>query len=152
MINWKDWKTYIFLLIPIITGYIASIPCKIEKESGITVPARPPSWIFGTIWPFLYLSLGTVWIILRNKDSYIIDILMCLTIVGLISWIIVYGCSKNKKNALYIILLVLVTALLLFGYSWTHNKYTGMLITPFLAWILFATMLNFTEVNNKPQI
>ena len=135
-----------------ITGYIASMICTVGKDAGTTVPARPPSWVFGAIWPFLYLSLGIAWVILRKQDSYIIDILMYITILSLVAWIIVYGCGKNKKNALYIILLVLVVALLLFGYSWSQNKYAGMLITPFLAWILFATMLNFTEVNNKAQI
>ena len=150
MINWKDWKTYIFLLIPMITGYMASMACTIRKDAGTLVPARPPSWVFGAIWPFLYIFIGIAWLILRDQDSYIIDILMSLTIIGLVSWILVYGCGKNKKNALYVILLVLVAALLLFGYSWSQNKYAGMLITPFLGWILFATMLNFTEVNNKP--
>ena len=31
---------------------------------------------------------------------------MSLTVLGLVAWILVYGCGKNKKNALYIILLV----------------------------------------------
>lgn len=132
-----------------ITGYLASMACTVGKDAGTTVPARPPSWVFGTVWPFLYIFIGIAWVILRDKDSYIIDILMSLTVIGLVAWILVYGCGKNKKNALYIILLVLVAALLLFGYSWSQNKYAGMLITPFLGWILFATMLNFTEVNNK---
>lgn len=149
MINWKDWKTYIFLLIPMITGYLASMACTVGKEAGTVVPARPPSWVFRAVWPFLYIFIGIAWVILREQDSYIIDILMSMTVLGLVSWILAYGCGKNKKNALYIILLVLVTSLLLFGYSWSENKYAGMLISPFLGWILFATMLNFTEVNNK---
>lgn len=130
-----------------ITGYLASMVCTIGKDAGATVPARPPSWVFGIVWPFLYIFIGIAWVILRDQDSYIIDILMSLTVIGLVAWILIYGCSKNKKNALYIILLILVAALLLFGYSWSQNKYAGMLITPFLGWILFATMLNFTEVN-----
>lgn len=149
MIDWKDWKTYLFLLIPMLTGYITNVSCNVGKNAGSNVPARPSPWVFGAVWPILYLFLGIVWVLLRKNDSYIIDILMILNIVGLVSWITVYGCKKNKKNALYIILIVLLIALLIFGYAWTQNRIAGMLITPFIAWILFATMLNYTEVNQE---
>ena len=98
MINWKDWKTYICLLIPIITGYLASMVCEIGKDAGTTVPSRPPAWVFATVWPLLYLCLGLAWVIIRNQNSYIIDILMSLTVLGLVSWILMYGCGKNKKK------------------------------------------------------
>ena len=115
MVNWKDWKTYLFLLIPMVTGYITSFSCTIGKDAGSKVPARPPSWVFGTVWPILYLFLGLSWVLLRQTNYHIIDILMTLNIVGLIAWIFVYGCKKNKKNALYIILIVLLIALQIFG-------------------------------------
>jgi len=149
MVNWKDWKTYLFLLIPMVTGYITSFSCTIGKDAGSKVPARPPSWVFGTVWPILYLFLGLSWVLLRQTNYHIIDILMTLNIVGLIAWIFVYGCKKNKKNALYIILIVLLIALQIFGYAWTQNRMAAMMVTPFLAWILFATMLNYTEVNQE---
>lgn len=149
MIDWKDWKTYLFLLIPVLTGYITSFSCTVGKDAGAKVPARPSPWVFGAVWPILYLFLGIVWVLLRKTDSHIIDILMILNVVGLVSWITVYGCKKDKKNALYIILLVLLVAFLIFGYAWTQNRTAGMLITPFVSWILFATMLNYTEVNQE---
>lgn len=149
MINWKDWKTYLFFLIPMVTGYITSFYCTIGKDAGSKVPARPPSWVFGTVWPILYLFLGLSWVLLRQTNSHIIDILMTLNIVGLIAWISIYGCKKDKKNALYIILIVLLIALQIFGYAWTQNIMAAMIVTPFLAWILFATMLNYTEVNQE---
>ena len=149
MIDWKDYKIYLFLIIPMLTGYITNFFCNIGKDAGSKVSARPPPWVFGVVWPILYLFLGIVWVLLRKNDSYIIDTLMILNIFGLVSWIIVYGCKNNKKNALYVILLVLLIALLIFGYAWTKNRIAGMLITPFVAWILFATMLNYTEVNQE---
>ena len=146
MINWEDWKTYLFILLPSITGYLASFFCYIGKDAGSKIPSRPPSWIFGVVWPILYIFLGLTWVILR-KNSYIIDILMIINIFGLILWIIVYGCQKNKKLGLYVLLFILVIAFMIFGYAWSQNKIAAMLTTPFLVWIIFATMLNYTEVN-----
>lgn len=152
MVNWKEWKTYLFLSIPMFTGYITSFACKIEKDAGSKIRARPPPWIFGSVWPILYLFLGLSWVLLRGDNSHIIDILMTLNITGLNIWIAMYGCKKDKKNALYIILIVLLFALQIFGYAWTHNIMAAMLVTPFLVWILFATMLNYTEVNQEGEI
>lgn len=147
MIDWKDWKTYLFLLLPAVTGYIASFNCKIGKDAGSKIPARPPSWVFGVVWPLLYAFLGLVWVILRKNNSHTIDMLMIINIIGLIGWILVYGCQKNKRGALYILLAIFLSSLMLFGYAWTQNKVAGMLITPFVTWITFALMLNYTEVN-----
>lgn len=147
MIDWKDWKTYFFLLLPAVTGYITSFACHVGKDAGSKITARPPSWVFGVVWPILYIFLGLVWVILRKTDPLIIDILMSITIIGLVSWIVIYGCMKKKRMALYVLLGILISGLMIFGYAWNKNKTAGMLITPFLAWIVFATMLNYTEVN-----
>ena len=48
----------IIFLIPLITGYFMSAICPMKKgEAGSNVPARPPGWVFGVVWPILYLLL-----------------------------------------------------------------------------------------------
>lgn len=149
---WREPKTYIFLLLPILTGYVTSALCPIGKTAGSKINSRPPSWLFGVIWPILYIFLGLIWIILRNKNktnNYFIDILMLVNILCLVSWIIFYGCKKDKKGGLYVLLITFCVSLTIFGYSWSVDKSAGILITPYLTWITFAMMLNFTEVNNN---
>ena len=137
-----------FILLPSITGYIASFTCSVGKDAGSKITARPPPWVFAVVWPILYLLLGIVWLLLRhNNNKQTIDILMIINLLLLVCWIVVYGCMNNKRNALYILLAVLSVGLMIFGYSWSHNKIAGILVTPFIAWIIFATMLNYTEVN-----
>ena len=148
--TWKNPQTYIYLLLPILTGYLASALCPIGKSSGSKIKSRPPSWVFGIIWPLLYIFLGLTWIILRSKDTqnYFVDILMILNIVCLVSWIILYGCKKDKKGALYVLLFTFCVSLVIFGYSWSIDRTAGLLMSPYLAWITFAMILNFTDVNN----
>ena len=148
MINWKDFKTYLFLLVPILFGYLSSFMCTIGKNSGIKVVTRPPSWVFWVVWSILYIILGFVWVILRNDSSSItiIDVMMVINTILLVLWVFVYGCLRNKKNALYIIFIILLMAFQIFGYSWKQNKISGILITPYLVWIIFASMLSYSEV------
>ena len=156
MLDFKNWKLYLFLF-PIISGYLTSKFCPVGKDAGIQIASRPPSGVFAIVWPILYLCLGYYWVMMRNGDTLfmkgklgpitITDVLMLLTIFGLVSWIILYGCKKNKKNSLYMLLLILVLAFMLFGYGWSKRMCCGMIVTPFLSWIIFATMLNYSEVN-----
>jgi len=147
MINWSDYKTYLFLLLPLFSGYMTSFICRIGKDSGKHIPSRPPSWVYGVVWPILYAFLGLSWIILRSNSTYVIDGLMAFNIILMIMWIILYGCGKNKKGALYVLLVLLISSLMLFGYAWSQDKVSGLLVTPYVAWIIFALMLNYTEVN-----
>ena len=134
-------------LIPITIGYLMSAICPMKGKAGSNVPSRPPGWVFGVVWPILYILMGLAWIRLRKqKDKITVDILFCLLTVVLNSWIVVYSCANRKKDALYILLISLTISLAIWGYSVGTTEL--FYFTPLVVWLLFATMLNFTEVNN----
>ena len=130
--------------IPIISGFVSGSICKMGDDAGKDINARPPGYMFGIIWTLLYLLLGGAWLYSRSKnnENYSSDILYLLLILSLCLWIIVYSCKKDKKKALYILpISMLITICILIH---TPNFY----IAPLLIWLLFALLLNFTEVNN----
>ena len=43
---------------PMASGYAGVAACPIEEGTGAAHPWRPPAWVFRTVWPPLYLSLG----------------------------------------------------------------------------------------------
>jgi benzodiazapine receptor len=134
-------------IIPIATGYIMSAACPMKKgEAGSSVSARPPGWVFGVVWPVLYLLMGLAWVQLRRqKSKNMVDALFAVLTVSLNSWIVVYSCQKKKKSALYVLLLSFAIAMATWGYSVGTDQM--FYLTPLIVWLLFATMLNFTEVN-----
>ena len=134
-------------LTPLTIGYLMSAICPMKGRAGSNVPSRPPGWVFGVVWPILYILMGLVWVRLRKqKDKITVDILFCLLTVVLNSWIVVYSCANRKKDALYILLISLTISLAIWGYSVGTTEL--FYFTPLVVWLLFATMLNFTEVNN----
>ena len=143
----------IFLsLIPIISGYIAAYLCPIRKNynTNIKLNLEPPKYVFKIIWPILYILIGICWSWI-NKTSYglenfISNLLFGILNLSLILWIFVYGCQKNTKLSLYIIIFILGMSISTTIFVSKHNKYASLLLSPFICWIFLASLLNYSIV------
>jgi benzodiazapine receptor len=136
---------YALFLIPFVVGYSTSALCTVGKKAGKTVDFRPPSWVFGVVWPILFGMLGVSWILAYRKDPS----LLTLALYGLTSfflglWTVVYGCLGNKKAASWVLVLSIASVIsnLVIG-----TQSSRLLLCPLLAWIVFATLMNTTEVS-----
>ena len=131
----------IYLLAPAILGYSAATICNIGNNAGKDIPFRPPSWVFGIVWPILYLLLGYSWVI--TKSPYTIPVYTLLSVL-LAMWIVVYGCKKNKKESLYILIASVATSIAAFGISPPKAK---LMLSPLITWLGFATLLNSHDID-----
>ena len=132
---------------PMFISYLVSIKCKMDKNSGSSVKFRPPGYIFGIVWPILFTLIGLSWVNSASKlKSRLSDILYLSLSLLLASWIIVYSCMKDKKKAVYILFLTLLAITFLMLYVPQNSK---LLLAPLGIWVLYATFLNTTEVQNS---
>lgn len=138
---------------PLVIGIIMAAVCPMDsKSSGITqgghvIPARPPGYAFGIVWFSLYILLGASWAMTGQSDHHILGDVVFSTNVALMAlWIIIYSCLGNKKGALYVMLAIVMAGFALF--SCTTGVATA-LVAPYVGWIVFALMLNYTEVNES---
>ena len=134
------------LLFAMILGFgINMIPrCKMTPKAGQTVKFRPPSYIFGIIWPILYILFGLSWIFAKQKmKTRQVDILFALQAVLLTSWIVVYSCLSNKKGGIYVLLLNILVLMIIIMLVPLKSQ---LMLVPLLVWILFALLLNIFEV------
>jgi tryptophan-rich sensory protein len=119
-------------------------------------PLSPPDWIFGVVWPFLYIlifiSYGFVF-----SAAFKGDIAWVLTIPFIINLLanglFTYFQFKLKNNLLASldIVVVLVTIILTMMLIWPHAHWVAYLQIPYLVWVTFATYLQFgvTILNRK---
>ena len=128
----------IYLLLPLITGYSVSAFCSPGKKSGANIKFRPPAWLFGIVWPILYILIGLAWVNSKEQILYFSALIFLLCL-----WSVVYSCQNNKKGGIYIIFLSLLC--LLFLYT-NVNKLSKNLLSPLIVWLLFAGLLNIFEV------
>ena len=136
---------YLPIILPIALGYISSLACGMSKSSGQNVKFRPPSIAFAIVWPILYIMLGVSWYISLQHESYkiLINALYSLLVLLLSAWIIAYSCKNNKKVAVYILLISIMASLMTFSVGNTTSK---LLLSPLIGWLIFATLMNTTEV------
>jgi benzodiazapine receptor len=141
----------IIFSLPTIASLVTSKFCPMGKEAGVKINARPPPYVFAVVWTILYILMGLSWVTSRNckcKDNNIIDTLYVTLIVLLNFWVVKYGCNKDKKGALYILPFTILVTLILIVYS--LNTISSYLLLPLLVWLIFAMLLNYTEVNEMP--
>ena len=127
-------------------GYLVSLKCKMNNRSGSSVRFRPPSYIFGIVWPILYLLIGYSWVestdtIAENK----IDILYISLSLLLGLWIIVYACLENKVGSLFLMFIIFLNLLFLMILVPEKSK---LLLAPLCVWLLYATFLLTTDIQN----
>jgi len=109
---------------------------------------NPPSWIFAPVWTFLYICMAVAaWLVWRRKGLVAAANPIALWIVqlGLNSvWTWFFFGMHNPGLAFADIValwLAIVATLVLF---WRVSPAAGWLFVPYLAWVSFAAVLNFT--------
>lgn len=111
-----------------------------------TAPWSPPSYVFGIIWPILYLFMTiSVLLVLFNKKCYPYCRPITFFILQLILnlfWTTVFFQLQQPLIALIMIVLIIgitaYTALQFYPYS----KIASLLLVPYLLWLCVALSLN----------
>jgi len=138
-------ENLLYILIPSIMGYASALICKVNKDSGKIVKFRPPPIVFSIVWPILYLLLGISWFLARKQpNSILVDAMYLSLNLILCLWLYVYSCRKDKKNAIYVIVLSIIFAM--FCYTLCEDVLGKLAIVPLIGWLYLATLINIFEV------
>ncbi|MBN2468618.1 MAG: tryptophan-rich sensory protein [Deltaproteobacteria bacterium] len=107
----------------------------------------PPPAVFGPVWTLLYFLMGvSAWLVWRRKGLRegtlpLASFAFQLFLNGLWSFIF-FGLHRIGLAGIEIILLWSAIAVTLFLF-WRESKIAGILLIPYLVWVLFAGVLNF---------
>ncbi len=152
----KDTKVWIGLAIFIIVclgagglGAIATTPEIDGWYRSIAKPSwNPPGWIFGPVWTTLYIMMGiAAWLVWKPKgfNAAATPLTLFVAQLGLnVAWSwIFFGMHQPGWAFVEIVILwlVIVATTLMF---FQRSKVAGGLMVPYLAWVSFASVLNFT--------
>lgn len=127
-------------------------------------PLTPPGYIFGIVWPILYILMSIyIWIILdslhQDKKILLPIILYIIQLILNFIWTPVFFNTQGKQIKIAFILLFIIwllvfiiiiisnnkTSLLLIPY---YNK-ASLLLIPYLIWLSFALYLNYYIIINN---
>lgn len=115
----------------------------------------PPNWIFAPVWTILYILMGIsfylIWIKLGDKKyikkAKFIKLSLVIFLIHLIfnaSWSIVFFGMHDISLALINILIIWALIVVLMVKFYKIDKKASLLLTPYLIWVSFATVLNYS--------
>ena len=137
-------------------GAIASIQAESFYQQ-LTQPAwAPPAWVFGPVWTTLYammaISAWLVWRVdgFRAQSTALTLFLVQLAVNSLWSWLF-FAWHLGSLSFIDIILLWLLIVLTLLAF-WRVRVLAGLLLVPYLLWVSFAAVLNYSIWQLNPQI
>jgi tryptophan-rich sensory protein len=127
------------LTMPSLGGWYAEL----QKPSW-----NPPNWVFGPVWSALFLGMAIAgWLVWRKRGwrgATVPLSLFALQLVLNVGWSGLFFALHLPWAAFAEILLLwcaILATMISFG---RVTPASGWLMAPYLAWVTFATLLNFT--------
>ena len=109
---------------------------------------RPPSWLFGPVWTTLYILISiAAYRLVTSVEStlkhYAIA-LWALQITLNTIWTPVFFGANALGIALIYIVVLWAAILALIIVSWRVDRISSLILIPYLLWVSFATLLNYS--------
>lgn len=109
---------------------------------------NPPNWIFGPVWSTLYLMMAVaVWLIWKNQGwvnaPHSLGI-WCFQLLLNTTWSVIFFGLENPELAAVEIVVLWVSIFLTILAFWRHDRLAALLMVPYLMWVSFASVLNFS--------
>ncbi len=119
-----------------------------EWYAGLAKPSwNPPNWIFGPVWTALYLMMAvSAWKVWRKggfeAQRRPLGIFLTQLVLN-VAWSPIFFGLHNPGLAFAEILLLWTAIVATLRAFLRVDRIAGMLLAPYLAWVTFASVLNF---------
>lgn len=153
--------------LPVVVGSVSGFVHSIHREetkswyNALRKPSfNPPSWLFPPVWTGLYMSMGYAAYLVGKEGGWerqAVPLALYGTQLALnVAWSPLFFGAK-KLGAALVDIGLLDVAVAATAYSFYGvNETAGLLMVPYLAWISFATLLNYqiwdmNTAKSKPE-
>ena len=143
----SKFSVFIFVILALIIGGLASSNTADDHwyQGLIKSSLNPPGYVFGIVWPILYLlmSISAFRTFIETKNLFLIQLIFN----ALWSWL--FFAFQMPFIALLNIWLLIYLNIKLNFKMFYQDKLSGFLFIPYVLWLFFASYLNlFIVLNN----
>lgn len=107
----------------------------------------PPGAVFGIAWSILYIMIGLAAALVASAwGARGRGLALGLFVVHFalnVCWHGVFFAGENIMGGLYLLAAIIVTLLPVMAAYWRVRKLAALLLIPYLAWLCFASFLNY---------
>lgn len=108
---------------------------------------NPPDWIFGPVWTTLFALMAiSAWLVWRPAGFRGARLPLTIFFVQLVLnvlWSFLFFGRHNPGAAFVDIAVLWLMIALMIGLFWWHHRLAGLFQVPYLAWVSFASLLNY---------
>ena len=153
-LRWSLFFVPLIVLLGFTAGRLGS-PDTVWFQS-LTKPAifPPPMW-FGIVWSVLYVMIGfAVALVASAWGAYgrgVAIILFALHFLGNLAWTYVFFGLQDMTAGLYVLIYTVVSLMVVVAAFWRVRRWAGVMLLPYLAWVMFASVLNYQFIVENPD-
>lgn len=120
----------------------------VEWYPSLNAPSfKPPNWLFGPVWSFLYTCMAIAAFLVWRKGWNSLGVKVALSLYGVqlilnSLWSIIFFNWHLLGFALFEIIVLLITIILTFLNFRRIDTWAGILFIPYILWVSFASVLN----------
>ena len=143
------WKLVLSILIPLVIGVVGSmLGGSMALFDNIEKPwFAPPAILFPIVWSILYILMGISSYLVYKSDSQYKKTSLIIYAVQLILnalWSMIFFRFENFLLAFVWLVILTGVVILMMYYFYKADKRAFYLQIPYLLWLIFATILNYS--------
>lgn len=146
------------ILLCLSAGWIGSLATREaipDWYSGLIKPVyNPPGWVFGVVWPILYVLMGVALAMVLSKglsrrEVRIAALVFAIQLVLNAAWSLIFFGMRRIDWAMIEILLLWLAIVATAAAFWRISRLAAGFMVPYLLWVSFAILLNagFLKLN-----
>ena len=146
----KILRTIFYLFFPLMVGFLSSILSGDINAfyDTLTKPTfAPPGFIFGIVWPILYILMGIAYYLIKKKNSFKekdASFWYYTQLFFNFFWSIIFFRFESLWFSFVWLLLLFISIIVTFIKFKEVNKTSAYLLIPYILWVIFAGYLNLS--------
>lgn len=147
-LRWSLLTVPAIVLLGFLSGRLANSGYGNRWFDALEKPAlMPPGWLFGVAWTILYILMGLALAIVLHargaKGRGPAIVLFLIQLLMNLAWSPLFFRAHQVGSALMLIsALIVVVAITIWLFA-RIRRVAGLLLLPYLAWLAFASFLNY---------
>lgn len=143
------WHIVLSILIPLVIGFAGSmLGGSMALFDNIEKPwFAPPAILFPIVWSILYILMGiSSYLVYKSNSEYKKTALIIYAIQLILNalWSIIFFRFENFLLAFIWLVILTGVVILMMYYFYKSDKRAFYLQIPYLFWLIFATILNYS--------
>lgn len=156
LIRWTLVCVPLCLLLGFMAGRVAGSGPGNPWFDALVKPAiYPPPAAFGIVWSVLYVMMGVALALVGSawgaRGRGIAIAVFAVHFLFNLAWTPVFFALHQITAALLIIAVLAVLLVVTIVLFWRVRRVAGVLLLPYLGWVVFATALNYEFLRLNPQ-